>query len=125
MTAHGPGAVRVLVTGGRDYRDAKAVADALDTVRARYPTATIVHGAARGADRLADSCARALGLRVEAYPADWTRFGRAAGIIRNQRMLASGVDLVLAFPGGIGTADMVRRAQKAGVAVELIGSAVG
>ena len=48
-------------------------------------------------------------------PADWTKHGKAAGPIRNQKMLDECPDLVVAFPGGKGTADMVRRAMKAGI----------
>jgi hypothetical protein len=52
------------------------------------------------------------------YPADWAKHGRAASPIRNQQMLDEGrPNLVVAFPGGRGTADMVRRARSAGVEV--------
>lgn len=55
---------------------------------------------------------------VRAFPADWHRDGKAAGPIRNRRMLLEGMpDLVVAFPGGRGTADMVRRARAAGIEV--------
>ena len=56
------------------------------------------------------------------YPAPWKRFGPSAGGIRNQQMLDEGKpDLVVAFPGGKGTADMVRRAENAGVKVIKVG----
>jgi hypothetical protein len=56
-----------------------------------------------------------------AVMADWS-IGRKAGPIRNQRMLDEHApDLVVAFPGGRGTADMVRRARKSGVEVAKIG----
>ncbi len=57
------------------------------------------------------------------FRALWERHGRAAGVIRNQAMLDYGIDLVLAFPGGRGTADMVRRARSAGVAVAAVAPA--
>lgn len=79
--------------------------------------AVIVHGAARGADTIARLVAEDLGLATEAHPADWKKHGKAAGPIRNQEMLDSGIDLVIAFPGGNGTADMVKRARQAGVEV--------
>jgi hypothetical protein len=54
----------------------------------------------------------------EPYPADWARDGRGAGFLRNERMLAEAKPhLVVAFPGGRGTAHMVARAEAAGVAV--------
>jgi len=50
--------------------------------------------------------------------ADWETHGRAAGPIRNEKMLTWKPDLVVAFPGGVGTADLVRRAEAAGVPVQ-------
>lgn len=77
----------------------------------------VVHGDAPGADRYAAQWARLHDVPVEAFPADWSRFGRAAGPLRNAAILVSGIDLVIAFPGGAGTADMCKRAQVAGVSV--------
>jgi hypothetical protein len=58
---------------------------------------------------------------VVRYPADWARHGNAAGLVRNQQMLDDGKpDLAVAFPGGKGTADMVRRARKAGIPIKII-----
>lgn len=80
------------------------------------PVALVIHGAAPGADSLAKEWADLRGIAENGYPADWTRFGRKAGPIRNQRMLDQGKpDIVIAFPGGRGTADMVRRARTAGI----------
>jgi hypothetical protein len=85
---------------------------------------TIVHGNARGADRWAALIAKELGYKVEPHPANWTRYGRSAGPIRNREMLASGVVLVIAFPGGRGTDDMIKQAMKAGVKVLRVGEQV-
>src|SRR5690606_11824331 len=75
------------------------------------PPPTLVHGGAPGADsEAAYVAAYLLEWPVEAHPADWQRHGRAAGPIRNQQMVDSGADLVIAFPGGRGTADLIRRA---------------
>ena len=104
---------RILVCGGRDYSDAQKVLEVLSELKG----VTIVHGAARGADSIAANIAHRLGLEVEAHPADWLRYGKSAGAIRNQEMLDSGVQMVIAFPGGWGTADMVRRARMAKVPV--------
>ena len=81
----------------------------------------IIHGDANGADRLASQWAVDNGLKVEPYPADWAKQGRAAGPIRNKRMLEEGKpDLVVAFPGGRGTANMTKQAGEAGVPVMVI-----
>lgn len=82
------------------------------------PDTVIIHGAATGADSLANRWAVVNWVRSEEYPADWKKHGAAAGPIRNQRMIDEGKpDLVVAFPGGKGTADMVSRAKAAGVRV--------
>lgn len=78
----------------------------------------IIQGGAKGADRMARDFANANDIRCEQYDADWKAHGKAAGHIRNQQMLDEGKpDVVIAFPGGAGTADMVKRARAAGVEV--------
>lgn len=107
---------RVLVCGGRNYNDEEAMLKALGD-KLRFDD-VVVHGGARGADALAgDLAGRILGCEVEVHPADWHKYGRSAGPIRNQEMLDTGIDLVLAFSGGRGTADMVSRAERARVMV--------
>ena len=82
----------------------------------------VIHGGARGADYVMGEIAKAAGLPVSIYPADWRKHGKKAGPIRNQLMLDDGKpDCVLAYPGGRGTADMVRRAKVAGVRVVEVG----
>lgn len=114
--------MRLLVCGGRGYADRRTLFDTLDALHGQMPVAVLIHGAARGADALAGEWAALRGVPVSAYPADWKSFGRAAGSIRNQTMLDDGrPEMVVAFPGGRGTADMVRRARKAGYPVTEIG----
>lgn len=109
--------MRVLVCGGRDYADRERVFATLDELHARTPISAIMHGNAKGADSLADDWAKGR-CWTYYYPADWRTHGKAAGPIRNQEMLDDGEPgLVVAFPGGPGTADMVRRAKAAGVKV--------
>ncbi|WP_218916547.1 SLOG family protein [Rubinisphaera brasiliensis] len=78
-----------------------------------------MHGDARGADRLAGEWAADRGVEVLACAANWKVHGRAAGPISNRRMLDESPDLLVAFPGGRGTADMVKAAKKAGVKIVL------
>jgi hypothetical protein len=107
-----------LVCGGRNYADKAQMFAALDGLRTSKHITSIVHGAASGADRLAGEWAKARGIECTSYPADWKRLGQSAGPIRNQRMLENErPSLVIAFPGGSGTADMKRRAVAAGVEV--------
>ena len=108
-----------LVCGGRDFGD-KAMFDSAmrDLMRLRGCPHQIVHGAARGADSLADIWAFKMAIPVIRCRADWQTHGKAAGPIRNQEMLKRhNPKLVVAFPGGRGTADMVEWARKAGVDV--------
>lgn len=81
----------------------------------------MIHGDASGADRLSGEWAASKGIQVEARPADWSKHGRAAGPIRNSQMLDEKPELVIAFPGGQGTADMVRKAKQTGLEVVMVG----
>jgi hypothetical protein len=112
-------ALRVLVCGGRDWRDAELVESTLDDLfAARGPFDRLIHGGARGVDRIAGNWARKHGVLEWEFLPEWHRAGMHDGSVRNQRMIAEALpDLVLAFPGGGGTADMVERAKAAGVEV--------
>jgi len=107
----------VLVTGDRNWRDMAMVFRVL----APYgPETVLVHGAARGADRHADAYGYYRKWQVHAEPADWDTHGRAAGILRNQRMLDKWQpDVCHAFHDDLnhskGTRDMVIRCLAAGV----------
>ena len=113
--------MRVLVCGGRDFADEAHLFAVLDALHAANPISWIIHGAARGADSLAGRWAFRRDLSRKAYPADWATHGKAAGMIRNRLMLTDGKpDLVVAFMGGKGTADMVRLARDARPPVPVI-----
>lgn len=113
--------MRVLVCGGRDYFDRQTIYRTLTTLHHEKPFTTLMHGNAQGADTLASEWAATLGVPSLAYPADWKKHGKAAGPLRNAFMLEEGKpDLVVAFPGGRGTADMIEKATKAGVPVNRI-----
>ena len=107
---------RVLVCGGRKFDDKDALFRQLDAWRPRI--GVIICGAARGADALAADWARSRNVPLQLFPANWARHGRAAGFKRNWQMLKHGrPDVVIAFPGGKGTEQMVRIAREAGVKV--------
>jgi hypothetical protein len=113
--------MRVLVCGGRDYTDVTTVERVLDRLHERTPFSCVIHGGARGADTLAGLWAKSRNVPVETHPAAWSKYGRAAGMIRNEQMLRDGrPDVVVAFPGGVGTAGMVRIAREARVPVEAV-----
>ena len=114
---------KVLVCGGRAYKNTKAVEAALDAEFERSADGLlVVHGGSSGADAIANAWvwgkkARGLNVGAEVHPADWARHGKAAGPIRNTEMALTFPDVVLAFRGGEGTADMVRKARKHGLSV--------
>lgn len=133
--------MRVLVTGGRNYSNKEAVARALKAVwlKSKHDCMVVIQGGATGADKLAREWCGENYVRYENYPAKWgdlthpdavirkrkdgTVYDAKAGPRRNKRMLDEGQpDLVLAFPGGEGTAGMVRLAKAAGVPVQFEGS---
>lgn len=114
--------MKILVCGGRDYNDRTSFYYYMDDIAKLYGRPiTIIEGGARGADRMAQEFAKADGYDLETYPADWKKHGKAAGPIRNKQMLDEGKpDLVVAFPGGKGTQNMVEQAKKANIPVESI-----
>lgn len=123
--------LRVLVTGGRLTTLKKLSIDAgavhalvvktLNTVSASGKRQiTVIHGGAKGVDAMADNWADATHTHKEVYPItkeEWETLGRAAGPTRNAFMLTKQPDLVVAFPGGNGTLDMITQAKNAKVRV--------
>jgi predicted polyphosphate/ATP-dependent NAD kinase len=110
--------LRVLVCGGRNYRDQDHVWTFLSELNAKQPIGLLIHGAATGADRLAQAWARNRLIPDREFESNWPVDGAAAGPMRNQRMIDEGKpDLIVAFPGGPGTADLMQRAKLHGVKV--------
>lgn len=113
--------MRVLVCGGRDLEDYKYVERILNSYHFFYGFSCLIHGGAYGADNLAGVWAQQHEIPMEVYPADWKQHGKAAGPIRNKQMLDEGKpDIVIAFPGGKGTANMVDQAHNAGIEVYVV-----
>lgn len=109
--------MKILVCGGRNYRAREKVFAGMDTCAKVWAVTHVIHGAAEGADMLAGQWARERGMQEVRCYANWHKYDRAAGSMRNQRMLELRPDAVVAFPGAIGTAHMVRIAREAGVYV--------
>jgi hypothetical protein len=106
--------MRVLICGGRDFNNYKMLCTVLDELNEKHNFSCVIEGEARGADRLSRAWANSRKIQVEPYPADWkTYWWGAAGPIRNQEMIDKGKpDMVIAFPGNEGTADMLSRSRK-------------
>ena len=107
----------ILVTGGRDFSDEtllrRLIFDAAGTGLESHEI-RLVHGNARGADKLAARIGIEAGFDVVPYPANWKDHGLAAGPMRNTFMFVdSKPDVVIAVPGGTGTNDMVKKVKAA------------
>jgi len=113
--------IRVAVTGGRKYWNRSSVFRALDSVHADQVIDTVIHGAAKGADTLAGNWAEENYIPEWRFYARWKVNGKlflGAGPERNERALRQGKpDLVMAFPGGKGTANMLKQAKKMGIKI--------
>lgn len=113
--------MRVLVCGGRDWCDILKMLTVMDDIHDSTPVTMLIQGGAKGADDESKTWAMHRDVPWMEFRADWHRHGKAAGPIRNQKMLDEGKpDLVVAFPGGRGTDDMVQRAKAAGLPVKEI-----
>lgn len=111
--------MKVLVCGGRNFNDALTLGSWLGGIHKNNgPITLLIEGGARGADHMAREFAEWSGIPIKTFEADWDAYGKAAGPRRNQQMLDEGKpDLVVAFEGGRGTANMIEQAKAAGVRV--------
>ena len=110
---------RVIFCGGRDYNDLQMVEAVFEAIKPTF----VITGGAPGADTLCDEFAKKMGIDRVVYPANWVKLDKAAGPARNARMLLDGrPDLVVAFPGGAGTADMISKATSMDVHVKKVSS---
>jgi hypothetical protein len=112
---------RILVTGSRNWWSVDVIRNALWTAYGDRPPGTdpvIVHGACpSGADSIASGWARSNGVKTEPHPADWHKYGKAAGPRRNREMVALGADICLAFirAESRGASMTARMAEDAGI----------
>jgi hypothetical protein len=120
MSAEGKRGLVVAVTGGRDFENARDLHCALDALHVKEgPIVAVVQGGGSGADGAAAAWASwREGVQRVTCDAHWQRDGRAAGPIRNKRMLELlRPDVLLACPGGAGTANCVETAKRLGIRI--------
>jgi hypothetical protein len=113
--------MKVLICGDRNWTDRTAI---FNRMRKLPVGAIIITGGAKGADSLAYDEAQFLGFTTMRFMANWRMYGKAAGPIRNRKMLDQNPDLVIAFHSDLehskGTKDCVAQARKRGTPVEII-----
>jgi hypothetical protein len=114
--------MKVLVCGGRNYHNPKRIFDELNALHSHRPISLLIHGGAAGADHYADSWAQSRGVQPVRCDALWGYYRaqgklRLAGPKRNAAMILLKPDLVIAFPGGTGTANMMELARQAHIPV--------
>jgi hypothetical protein len=115
-------ALRLLVCGDRNWTNKDMMFSVLDDMYSEIDT--IIEGEQRGADKMAREWANSRDVPFLPFPAKWKEYGKPAGPIRNQQMIDEGKpDYVIAFhekfAASKGTADMIRRARKAGIPYEI------
>lgn len=122
--------MRVIIAGGRSFNDRSMVDATMAMIvsQMKWEISTIISGGASGADTLGEEWARSHAIPIERYEAQWRvpihhadgtvgyEIDRTAGVKRNEQM-ACVADALVAFPGGRGTADMVKRAHKHGLRI--------
>lgn len=110
--------LKLLICGGRDFTDIEYAIPLFQAVHNTSPVSQLICGMARGGDTLGKLWANEVDIPVAEFHPDWDTHGRRAGRLRNQRMLDEGQpNLVLALPGGTGTAHMVDISKSAGIPV--------
>lgn len=125
--------VRIIVAGSRDYKDYGTLADTLDELIDRLQMQgidksdiEIISGGCRGADELGERYAKESSIRCSIFPADWGKYGRSAGPIRNDQMAKYAIradkGYLVAFPIGEsrGTRSMIKLAEQHGLEVKVI-----
>jgi hypothetical protein len=116
--------MRILVTGSRAWENEGLVHLALGQLAFAGSHANsevvIVHGdCPTGADAMAKAWAIQNNITQEAHPANWAKYGRSAGPIRNKKMVKLGADVCVAFPLGQsrGTRHCMAKALEANIRV--------
>lgn len=115
--------IKVIIAGGRDFRNYQLACYFLDSYFKYYADheIRIISGKARGADYIGEQYAQSRGFAVEEFPADWERYGKAAGAIRNSEMANVGTHCIAFWDGkSRGTKHMIKTARQKGLIVEVV-----
>lgn len=114
---------RVVVAGSRNFQDKKLLFLKLDHfLQNKNPDEIeIISGTARGADMMGEEYAQVRGLKIKRFPAEWKKFGKGAGYIRNEQMAAY-ADALVAFWDGhsVGTQHMISICRKKNIPIRVV-----
>jgi hypothetical protein len=113
---------KVIIAGSRTFTDYDLLVESCDKLLTnKHPNVEIVNGGASGADRLGGRYAIQKGYKMKHFPADWERFGRSSGFIRNKEM-AEYADAAIVFWDGVskGSKHMIDLAQKQGLTTKVV-----
>lgn len=116
---------RIIVCGGRDFADEDLFIKSMDEILPQYEDVEIVSGHAKGADTFGERYAEAHGIPVAIFKADWKKYGRGAGPVRNKEMLEYAKQespVIIAFWDGKskGTKNMIDQGTKANAKVHVV-----
>jgi len=113
--------MKIIIAGSRNFNDYNLLKTSCDNLLTQFTNIEIVSGTARGADKLGERYAREKGYDIKKFPANWDKFGKSAGYIRNDEM-AQYADMLIAFWDGTskGTKHMIDLANKRGIKVEIV-----
>lgn len=112
--------IKLIIAGGRDYHLSDTDREYLNKIHEQHTVVEVVSGGCLGVDRDGEEWAAAKGIPVKCFNPQWEKHGKSAGPIRNRQM-AQYADAVMLFPGGRGTANMRKEAEKAGIIVWFVG----
>lgn len=113
---------RVIIAGGRNFNDYNLLAKTMDHLLSKIKDEiTVVCGKARGADTLGEQYAKERGFSIRYFPANWERYGKAAGYLRNTEMAQNAEALVAFWDGkSLGTRHMIETAKSRGLNVRVV-----
>jgi hypothetical protein len=113
--------MRLIIAGGRDFDDYNLLCDKATQFIGNRKDVTIISGLARGADRLGCRFAEESGYPLRGFAAEWGKFGRAAGAVRNKLMAKEATHLLAFWDGNSkGTMHMIDYAHELGLQIEVV-----
>ena len=111
--------MKLAIVGSRDFTDYRRLSRIIDKVKGEITL--IVSGGARGADTLGERYAKEKAIPYLIFPANWDKYGKQAGILRNQDIVDN-ADAMVAFlaPESKGTRDSIKRAQAKNIPIHIV-----